>query len=217
MPRLASMNSECRLSHRSSSIFTRLVLTESCTWSFRAAAGVPALREYGKMWMNAGLTLSFRKLYVSMKSSSVSPGKPVITSIPKNTFGPPGCSIAWRMRLILPAKNSVSYLLFMAFRMVSDPDWSGIWKCGRNFVPDAIQSTMLSVRRFGSMEDILYLSMPSTSLRAFRRSRKLSPVLFPKSPVFTPVRTISFMPSAAISLAWATMSFIGMLRLRPLA
>ena len=43
--------------------------------------------------MNAGLTVSLRKLYVSINSSSVSPGNPTMTSIPKNTFGPPGTSV----------------------------------------------------------------------------------------------------------------------------
>ena len=67
------------------------------------------------------------------------------------------------------------------------------------------------------MDDILYLSIPSTAFRALSRSRKLSPVVFPKSPVFTPVRTISLMPCEAISSACATTVSMGMFLLSPLA
>ena len=67
------------------------------------------------------------------------------------------------------------------------------------------------------MLEMRYLSMPFTSLRAFSRSRKVSPVLRPKSPVFTPVSTISLMPLAAISSACFTAWHIGMFRLLPLA
>ena len=84
-------------------------------------------------------------------------------------------------------------------------------------MPEAIQSTIPSVIRFGSMEDILYRSMPSTSFRALSRSRKVSPVVLPKSPVFTPVITISFIPEAAIWRACATASDIGMFLELPLA
>ena len=51
-----------------------------------------------------------------------------------------------------------------------------------------------SVSRLGSIEEMRYRSMPSTSFNAFSRSRKLSPVVRPKSPVLTPVMTISFCP-----------------------
>ncbi len=115
------------------------------------------------------------------------------------------------------AKNAVSYFLPMAFRSVSLPVCSGIWKCGWNFVPDAIQSTISSVMRLGSIEEILYRSMPPTLSKAFSKSRNDSPVVRPKSPVFTPVRTISFTPSAAIASAPFTHSQIGMLRLSPRA
>ncbi len=158
----------------------------SCTWSFLAAALVPARLEYGNTWMNAGFTTLPRKSYVSMNSSSVSPGNPAITSIPKNTFEPPGFSIFSLIYAIFAAKAAVSYLLPISFRTVSLPACSGIWKWGRNFVPDAIQSIISSVSRFGSIEEILYLSMPSTSLRLRIRPKKLSPVVLPKSPVFTP-------------------------------
>ena len=167
--------------------------------------------------MNAGLILSFRKLNVSRNSSSVSPGNPTMTSMPKKTFKAPGPSILSLIYRIFASNAAVSYLLPISCNTVSLPDCNGIWKCGRNFVPDAIQSTVSSVSRLGSMDEILYLSMPSTLSRALRRSMKLSPVLFPKSPVFTPVRTISFTPDAAISSACTTMSATGMFLLLPLA
>ena len=59
--------------------------------------------------------------------------------------------------------------------------------------------------------------MPSTPLSAFRRLRNDSPVVLPKSPVLTPVRTISFIPFAAISRACLSSSQTGMFLLRPLA
>ena len=67
------------------------------------------------------------------------------------------------------------------------------------------------------MDEILYLSIPSTSFRRFSRSRKDSPVVFPKSPVLTPVSTISLMPVAAISFACEMISAMGMFLLAPLA
>ena len=67
------------------------------------------------------------------------------------------------------------------------------------------------------MEEIRYRSIPSTAFSAFSRSRNDSPVVRPKSPVFTPVSTISRMPEAAISRAWRTASQMGMFRLRPRA
>ena len=48
------------------------------------------------------------------------------------------------------------------------------------------------------------LLIPSTASKAFIRSKKVSFVLTPKSPMFTPVNTISFPPSLAACSAWAT-------------
>ena len=59
--------------------------------------------------------------------------------------------------------------------------------------------------------------MPSTSFNAFSRSRKLSPLFLPKSPVLTPVSTISRTPDAAILFASSTASAMEMLLLLPLA
>ena len=60
-------------------------------------------------------------------------------------------------------------------------------------------------------------AIPGTCDKASSRAGNVSPVVLPKSPVFTPVRTISFTPVAAISSACFTTSFIGMFRLPPLA
>ena len=92
-----------------------------------------------------------------------------------------------------------------------------MWKCGRNFVPVAIQRRISSVSRFGSIEEIRKRSMPDTASSAFSRSRKVSPVLLPKSPVFTPVSTTSTMPCVAMARACSTISAMGMLRLLPRA
>ena len=51
------------------------------------------------------------------------------------------------------------------------------------------------------MEDIRYLSMPSTWSSAWISSKKVSPVFLPKSPILTPVITISFPPAEATSSA----------------
>ena len=67
------------------------------------------------------------------------------------------------------------------------------------------------------MDEILYLSIPSTSFNALSNSRKLSPVVLPKSPVFTPVSTTSFTPFAAISRAIFTHSQMGIFLLLPRA
>ena len=137
--------------------------------------------------------------------------------MPKNTFGEPGASMRLRMYSSFLANRAVSYLRPMRSSSSSDPVCRGMWKCGWNFVPDAIQSIVSSPSRFGSMLEIRYLSMSGTSFSAFSRSRKLSPVVRPKSPVFTPVSTISFTPSAAIFRAFSTHSAMGTLRLRPRA
>jgi hypothetical protein len=64
------------------------------------------------------------------------------------------------------------------------------------------------VIKFGSIDDILYRSIPSILSSFFIRSSNFSPVLLPKSPVFTPVRTTSFMPLAAISFASFKIKFL---------
>ena len=58
---------------------------------------------------------------------------------------------------------------------------------------------------------------PSTASKARTRSIKRSPVVFPKSPMFTPVSTISLPPSAAAALACSTKEAIVGLRLKPRA
>ena len=137
--------------------------------------------------------------------------------MPKKTFGEPGVSMLRRMYSSFQANSAVSYFRPILRSSSSEPVCSGIWKCGWNFVPDAIQSMISSVIRFGSMLDMRYLSMPGTASSACSSSRKLSPVVRPKSPVFTPVSTISFTPSAAIFRAFSTHSAMGTLRLRPRA
>ena len=57
----------------------------------------------------------------------------------------------------------------------------------------------------------------STSSNAFTSSKKFSPVVFPKSPMFTPVSTISFPPSAPPGAACFTNDSMVPLRLRPRA
>ena len=75
---------------------------------------------------------------------------------------------------------------------------------------------MASLQRLGSMLLMRKRAMPSTRSSASIRSRKVSPSL-PKSPMFTPVSTISRTPEAAISRASATVSATVPLRLRPRA
>ena len=58
---------------------------------------------------------------------------------------------------------------------------------------------------------------PSTFSKACNNWKKFSPVLAPKSPVFTPVSTISFMPLATISSACLTTFAMVSLRLAPRA
>ena len=59
--------------------------------------------------------------------------------------------------------------------------------------------------------------MPSTESRQRSRSMKRSPVSYPKSPMLTPVITISLPPSAAARRACSARSAIRPLRLRPRA
>ena len=76
--------------------------------------------------------------------------------------------------------------------------------------------------KLGSIEEILNRSMFSTLSNALIKSKKVS--LFPfsrtggrKSPIFTPVKTISFTPLLAISLAAFTTFVMLSERLAPLA
>ena len=81
----------------------------------------------------------------------------------------------------------------------------------------AQNSISLSSIRSGSSELIRKRSMPSTLSKALTKSKKLSPVVLPKSPMFTPVNTISFPPSAAASSACFTSDSILGLRENPRA
>ena len=81
----------------------------------------------------------------------------------------------------------------------------------------AQKSMISSFRRLGSIEPIRRRFNPSIWSSALSKSRKVSPVVRPKSPTLTPVRTISSPPSAMIRLASETMSTIEPFRLRPRA
>ena len=59
--------------------------------------------------------------------------------------------------------------------------------------------------------------MPSTLSSACTRSINFSPVVLPKSPMFTPVSTISLPPSRAASSACATSEAMVGFREKPLA
>ena len=77
-----------------------------------------------------------------------------------------------------------------------------------------------SVNKFGSIEEILNLSIHSKSSKAIIKSKKVTsrfPFLNPKSPIFTPVKTISFIPLSAISLAALTTFSMVSERLAPRA
>ena len=54
------------------------------------------------------------------------------------------------------------------------------------------------------MDDILNRSIPSTSSNAFTKSKKVYFPLSPKSPMFTPVSTISLVPVSAMRFAFST-------------
>ena len=127
----------------------------------------------------------------SSKSSSVSPRTPTMTSTPMNALG-----IICLILLILYANRAVSYFRCISLSSSSLPLCSGMWKCGAKWRDVATKSIISSVRRLGSMLDIRYLTSPSRLSKACMSSKNVSPVLRPKSPVFTPVRTISLAPSA---------------------
>ena len=84
------------------------------------------------------------------------------------------------------------------------------------FLLFATKSIMSSDKRFGSILEILNLSIPSTLSSSFISSSKVSPLLFPKSPIFTPVRTI-FAPVLAAKKACSTVFEIEAERDLPLA
>jgi len=67
------------------------------------------------------------------------------------------------------------------------------------------------------MLDILYLSICSILSNSFIRSKKVSLLCFPKSPILTPVKTTSFFPSFSNSFAFKIVFSIVSLLLLPLA
>ena len=111
----------------------------------------------------------------------------------------------------------MSYLRCISLSNSSLPLCSGIWKCGAKWCDDATKSIISSVKRLGSILEIRYLTSPSRLSNAYMSSKNVSLVLRPKSPVFTPVNTISLAPSAIAFWATSTVSAIEALRLRPRA
>ena len=145
---------------------------------------------------------------VSRKLSSVSPGKPTITSTPIQASGLIDLICAIRF-----AKSSLRYLRRIFSKISSEPLCNGIWKCGAKRVALVRQKSMISLEsRLGSIEDILNRSIPSILSSAFVSSKKFSSLPCPKSPILTPVRTTSLTSVAAIFLAsimvWAMLAFL---------
>jgi len=68
---------------------------------------------------------------------------------------------------------------------------------------------------FGSIDDILNLSMPLILTSSLSKLVNESPVDFPKSPILTPVITISFTPFPAMCSAFADYEEISGFLLRP--
>ena len=67
------------------------------------------------------------------------------------------------------------------------------------------------------MDEIRIRLIPSTASKALIKSKKVSPVDFPKSPIFTPVKMISLIPDVAIFSASFTKSVIFLFLLFPRA
>ena len=86
-----------------------------------------------------------------------------------------------------------------------------------NFFEELQNSIISSVKRFGSIEEILIRLISFTRSNSFIKSKKDSLFLFPKSPMFTPVRTISLLPDFTISFAAFIVADIDPLLLLPLA
>ena len=116
------------------------------------------------------MSMSFKKSIVSINSSSVSPGKPTITSTPIQQSS--------RRDLICftrSAYNSRKYFLRIVCKTRLLPDCKGIWKCGtKRFESFKVKSIISLLSKFGSIDEILNRSIPSTLSNSFTKPRKFS-------------------------------------------
>ena len=90
--------------------------------------------------------------------------------------------------------SAVRYRLRIDLSTGSEPLWSGMWKWGWNLLLSATWAMISGVKRLGSMLLMRNRSAGTSLSRAWTKSKNDSPVDLPKSPMFTPVSTISLAP-----------------------
>ena len=160
-----------------------------------AAATVPFLGEYLNICISYRLS-SVRYLTVSANSSSVSPGKPTITSVVSAGDLYAFLSMSHFSKYCLQV-----YFLFILLSTESQPLCRLRWKCGHTFELDEILSTNSSVIIPGSSEPSLILLIPLIFEIASISSIS-APSLFlslPYDDMCIPVSTTSFIPASASS------------------
>ena len=152
-------------------------------------------------------------LIESRKSSSLSPGKPTIISVVRPAWG-----IYFLIIFAFSMYSSRVYLLFIAFKILLDPDCRDKWKWSQSFPVFTALSINSWVIIIGSTEDNLILSMPSTSaILSIKSINLMSLKSMPKDPMWMPVKTISLKPRFARVLASLTESSIVLDLIGPLA
>ena len=142
---------------------------------------------------------------VCRKSSSVSPGKPTMTSVPSARSG-----MAARSRSTRARYRSGVYVRRIALRIRCEPDCSGRCTCSQTASHSAMAAITGSRKSFGWGLVKRMRSMPSTASQA--RSSSPNSVCTPGSRsrphefTFCPSRVISRTPAAARRVTSATMS-----------
>ncbi len=110
---------------------------------------MPGRSEYGNTCRRVTGS-DLMKLYDRSHSSSVSPRAPAITSTPMKASG-----ISRRIMSMRDANRAVSYRRFIRRSTASEPDCSGMWKCGMNFRDSsAIHRIISSESRLGSIDEM---------------------------------------------------------------
>ena len=135
-------------------------------WLGILAALVPSLLEYGKTWILA-YCIFLQKSRHSLKSLSVSPGNPTMTSVVILISGL--MALIW---LMIDSYLALSYLRFISFRIFSLPDWRGICRWSQRIGLFFKSSINLSFNSVISIEDSLILFKPGMVLILLIKSTK---------------------------------------------
>ena len=169
-------------------------------------ATVPFRLEYGKI-CKSEKPIFLIKLTVSVKFSSVSVGKPTMTSVVM-----PASGKYFRIKFTVRSKSAVRYFLFIFFKTSSHPLCKERWKCGQKFLRFFKRLTKSSLIKLSSIDESLRRNPNLSS--ASKRSISLVPFLSQYEETSIPTSTTSLTLFGSFSISAITL-FASRERLRP--